>query len=33
LRYDLEYIQRWSPLFDVKIILLTLLKGFLHANA
>ena len=24
IRYDLEYIQNWSPLFDIKIILLTL---------
>ena len=30
LRYDLEYIQRWSLLFDVKILLLTLIRGFLH---
>jgi Undecaprenyl-phosphate glucose phosphotransferase len=28
LRYDLEYIQRWSLLFDLKILLLTLIKGF-----
>ena len=33
LRYDLEYIQRWSLGFDVKILLLTLVKGFLHQNA
>jgi lipopolysaccharide/colanic/teichoic acid biosynthesis glycosyltransferase len=30
LRYDLEYIQRWSLLFDVKILLLTLIRGFFH---
>jgi len=24
IRYDLEYIRHWSPLFDIKIILLTL---------
>ncbi len=30
LRYDLEYIQRWSLLFDLKILLLTLVKGFVH---
>jgi Undecaprenyl-phosphate glucose phosphotransferase len=33
LRYDLDYIQRWSLGFDVKIILLTLIKGFLHREA
>ena len=33
LRYDLEYIQRWSLLFDVKILLLTLIRGFLHKEA
>jgi Undecaprenyl-phosphate glucose phosphotransferase len=33
LRYDLEYIQRWSLVFDVKILVLTLIKGFLHQNA
>jgi len=33
LRYDLEYIQRWSLLFDVKILLLTLIRGFFHKEA
>ncbi len=33
LRYDLEYIQRWSLLLDVKILLLTLVKGFVHRQA
>jgi Undecaprenyl-phosphate glucose phosphotransferase len=33
LRYDLEYIQRWSLLFDVKILLLTFIRGFLHRGA
>ena len=33
LRYDLEYIQRWSLLLDVKILLLTLVKGFVHKQA
>ena len=32
-RYDLEYIQQWSLLFDLKIMLLTLLTGFFHKNA
>jgi Undecaprenyl-phosphate glucose phosphotransferase len=33
LRYDLEYIQRWSLLFDLKIMLLTLVKGFFRKDA
>jgi Undecaprenyl-phosphate glucose phosphotransferase len=33
LRYDLDYIQRWSLVFDVKILILTLIKGFVHKNA
>jgi Undecaprenyl-phosphate glucose phosphotransferase len=33
LRYDLDYIQRWSLGFDLKIIMLTLIKGFLHWEA
>jgi Undecaprenyl-phosphate glucose phosphotransferase len=33
LRYDLEYIQQWSLLFDLKIMLLTLVKGSFHKNA
>jgi Undecaprenyl-phosphate glucose phosphotransferase len=33
LRYDLEYIQRWSPLFDLQILLLTLIKGFFYREA
>jgi Undecaprenyl-phosphate glucose phosphotransferase len=33
LRYDLEYIQRWSLLFDFKILLVTLIRGFLHREA
>jgi exopolysaccharide biosynthesis polyprenyl glycosylphosphotransferase len=33
LRYDLEYIQRWSLLFDIKILLLTLFRGFFHKDA
>jgi len=33
LRYDLEYIQHWSLLFDLKILALTLVKGFFHKNA
>jgi Undecaprenyl-phosphate glucose phosphotransferase len=33
LRYDLEYIQQWSLLFDLKILVLTLVTGFFHKNA
>ena len=31
--HDLEYIDRWSLWLDVKIILLTLLRGFVSRNA
>ncbi|SQF99426.1 capsular polysaccharide biosynthesis protein [Paucimonas lemoignei] len=31
--YDLEYIEHWSLWLDLKIILLTLFKGFLNKNA
>jgi putative colanic acid biosynthesis UDP-glucose lipid carrier transferase len=30
---DLYYIQNWSLLFDAKIIILTVFKGFVHQNA
>ena len=33
LQYDLYYIENWSILFDVKIILLTFVRGFYHPNA
>jgi exopolysaccharide biosynthesis polyprenyl glycosylphosphotransferase len=33
LRYDLEYIERWSLRVDLKILLLTLAKGFFHKDA
>lgn len=33
LEYDLYYIQNWSLKFDLKILLLTLVKGFRHRNA
>ncbi|MES0874420.1 undecaprenyl-phosphate glucose phosphotransferase [Sinimarinibacterium thermocellulolyticum] len=32
-RYDLEYIRRWSPLFDIEIILKTLLLVIRDRNA
>ncbi|WP_263261187.1 undecaprenyl-phosphate glucose phosphotransferase [Pseudomonas sp. RIT-PI-S] len=31
--YDLDYIERWSVWLDLKIILLTLFKGFVNKNA
>lgn len=31
--YDLYYVEHWSLWFDLRIILLTLRKGFVHDNA
>ncbi|WP_142503321.1 undecaprenyl-phosphate glucose phosphotransferase [Klebsiella sp. 2680] len=31
--YDLEYIREWSIWFDLKIILLTIFKGFINKSA
>ncbi|MHB1949555.1 MAG: undecaprenyl-phosphate glucose phosphotransferase [Gammaproteobacteria bacterium] len=31
--YDLFYIENWSLMFDLKIILLTFFQGFIHKNA
>lgn len=31
--FDLHYIRNWSILMDVKIIMLTLVKGFVHKSA
>ncbi|MBO0730711.1 MAG: sugar transferase, partial [Acidimicrobiaceae bacterium] len=31
--YDLYYIENWSLAFDVKIILITLVRVFTHKNA
>jgi len=33
IRYDVYYINNWSFAFDVRILLLTLLRGFLNPNA
>jgi len=31
--FDLYYIENWSPVFDLQIIFLTLLRGFISRNA
>lgn len=33
IRYDLEYIQNWSVMLDLKIIIETVFKGFSNPNA
>ncbi len=33
IQHDLYYIENWSLAFDLKIMLLTLVKGFIHPNA
>ncbi|MCG6200435.1 undecaprenyl-phosphate glucose phosphotransferase [Psychromonas antarctica] len=33
IEFDLQYIRHWSVLFDLKIVFLTLFKGFVHKNA
>jgi putative colanic acid biosynthesis UDP-glucose lipid carrier transferase len=33
IEYDLYYIENWSLWFDIKIVLLTIWKGFIHKNA
>ena len=33
IEYDLYYIEHWSLWFDLKIMLLTLYRGFFHKNA
>lgn len=33
IEHDLYYIEHWSLLFDLKIILLTLFRGLVHKNA
>jgi len=31
--FDLDYIRRWSILFDLKIVFLTIMKGFINKDA
>ncbi len=33
LQYDLYYLNNWSPLLDLRIVLATLIRGFKHPNA
>jgi Undecaprenyl-phosphate glucose phosphotransferase len=33
LRHDLYYITHWNPWFDLRILFLTLVRGFFHKNA
>lgn len=33
IQYDLYYIEHWSLWFDLRIMLLTLFRGFVHKNA
>jgi len=33
LQYDLYYLNNWSPLLDLRIVLATIYRGFKHPNA
>ena len=33
LQYDIFYVRHWSLLFDLRILIMTLGKGFVHRNA
>lgn len=33
IEYDLYYIENWTPGFDIKILFLTIFKGFVNKNA
>jgi len=33
IRHDLYYITHWNPWFDLRILFLTLVRGFFHRNA
>ena len=33
IQHDIQYIDNWSLMLDLKIVLLTLVRGFIHKNA
>jgi len=33
LQYDLYYLNNWSPMLDLRIVMTTMMKGFKHPNA
>jgi putative colanic acid biosynthesis UDP-glucose lipid carrier transferase len=33
IEFDMEYLRKWSILLDLKIIALTVVKGFFNKNA
>jgi lipopolysaccharide/colanic/teichoic acid biosynthesis glycosyltransferase len=33
IEYDIYYIEHWSIAFDIKILILTVFKGFINRNA
>ena len=33
IKYDLDYIRNWSLIWDIKIIIQTIFKGFINKNA
>lgn len=33
LQYDLYYITHWTPMLDIRILWMTIFKGFVHENA
>jgi lipopolysaccharide/colanic/teichoic acid biosynthesis glycosyltransferase len=33
IEFDIYYIKHWSLWFDIRILLLTFVKGFVHQNA
>ncbi len=33
IEYDIYYIEHWSVAFDIKILILTVFKGFINRNA
>ena len=33
IKYDIYYIENWTPGFDIKILFLTIFRGFINKNA